>query len=248
MKRIILILLLFPVLILAKSPEVLFNEANEAYANKKYADAVNIYEQVLDSGYVSAELYYNLGNAYYKLDNIPFAILNFERADKLSSNEDIDHNLALAKLKTVDKIQEVEKIFIFEWIESVRNYLNSGTWSLITIALFWLFFILLGIMLWVNSKGLKKFLFIDSIITLLFFAFAFYFSYSSFKVDYVDDYGILTSASVYVKSSPDSESQDLYILHEGTKVQVLDEVGDWKKIKIANGEVGWIKMNTFQEI
>ena len=244
----IILMLLFPTVMLANSVESLFTKGNEAYKNKKYADAINIYEQVIDSGYVSSELYYNLGNAYYKTDNYAFAILNYERADKLSDDEDIDHNLAIARLKTIDKVEPVEQIFIVEWLDAIRSSLNSGSWSLWAIVFAWVVFALLALLIFSKNTTLKRFSFIGIVTSLLLFVVTFYFAYSSHQNEFVRNFAILTTPSAYVKSSPDSQSQDLFILHEGVKMEILDRVGDWNKIRLANGEVGWIDKSSFRPI
>lgn len=250
MRKLTLILftLVIPFTMLGNSVEQLFVKANEAFVNKKYADAINIYEQVIDSGYVSAELYYNLGSAYYKTDNISFAILNFERADKLSDDEDIDHNLAVARLKTIDKVTPVEQIFIVDWLDAIRDNLNSAGWSYWSIVFMWAVFTFFAILLFSRSTSIKKISFLGIVTSLFLFSISFFFAYSTNEREYVKQYAILTAPSAYVKSSPDDKSQDLFILHEGVKMQVLDRVGDWNKIRLDNGEVGWIDKSSFRPI
>ena len=247
-KIIVFLILAVPFTMLGNSVEQLFNSANEAYSNKKYADAINIYEQVIDSGYVSAELYYNLGNAYYKTDNISFAILNYERADKLSDDSDIDHNLSIARLKTIDKITPVEQIFIVDWIDAIRSNHNSIGWSYWSILFVWLTFTFFALLIFNRRTSIKKISFLGIVASLFLFSISFYFAYSANEREYVKEFAILTTPSAYVKSSPDSQSQDLFILHEGVKMEVLDRVGDWNKIRLDNGEVGWIDKSSFRPI
>lgn len=244
----LLLILVIPAALFGTTVEQLFNKANDAYANKKYADAINIYEQVIDSGYVSAELYYNLGSAYYKTDNISFAILNFERADKLSDDEDIDHNLAVARLKTIDKVTPVEQIFIVDWLDAIRDNQNSAGWSYWTIIFIWIVFAFFALLIFSRSTSIKKISFLGIVTSLMLFSVSFYFAYSTNEREYVKQFAILTSPSAYVKSSPDDKSQDLFILHEGVKLEVLDRVGDWNKIRLDNGEVGWIDKSSFRPI
>ncbi|TNE34661.1 tetratricopeptide repeat protein [bacterium] len=250
MRKIIAIVFAFtiPMALLANSVESMFKSGNNAYEHKKYADAINIYEQIIDSGYTSAELYYNLGNAYYKTNNIAYAILNYERADKLSDDADIDHNLAVARLKTIDKIEPVKQIFIMDWLDSIRDWQNSNSWSSWAIIFVWAVFLFLSLLIYSKNTTFKKASFLGVVTFLILFALTFYFSYSSNQNEYVKKFAILTSPSSYVKSSPDTQSQDLFILHEGAKMQVLDRVGDWNKIKLANGEVGWIDKSSFRPI
>lgn len=250
MKNLASIILLFiiPFALFGGSNEELFESANDAYANKKYADAINLYEQVIDDGFASAELYYNLGNAYYKTDNIAFAILNLERADKLSDDPDIDHNLAIARLKTIDKVSPVEQIFIVDWLDSVRGTQNSSGWSFWTLLFFWVMFLFISLLVFSRKSAIKKLSLVGILASLMLFVCTFYFAYSTHEREYVKEFAILTTPSAYVKSSPDSQSQDLFILHEGVKMEVLDQVGDWNKIRLDNGEIGWIDKSSFRLI
>ena len=244
----LLLTLVIPTMLLGSSVEQLFTKGNDAYTNKKYADAINLYEQVIDSGYVSAELYYNLGSAYYKMDNISYAILNFERADKLSDDEDIDHNLAVARLKTIDKVTPVEQIFLVEWLDSIRGNQNSAGWSYWTILFMWIVFAFFALLIFSRRTSIKKISFIGIVTSLMLFSVSFYFAYSTNEREYVKQFAILTAPSAYVKSSPDDKSQDLFILHEGVKMEVLDRVGDWNKVRLDNGEIGWIDKSSFRPI
>lgn len=244
----ITIILILPISLFGNSVQSLFELGNKSYSSKKYADAINYYEQVIDSGYTSATLYYNLGNAYYKLDNIPFALLSYERADKLSDDADIDHNLAIARLKTIDKIEPVKQIFIIDWINSISEWQNANSWSSWSVVFIWLLFIFFSLLIFSRNRTIKKSSFIAMVVSSVLFASCFYFAYTSNQDEYVKKYAILTAPSTYVKSSPDTQSQDLFILHEGAKMQILDRVGDWNKIKLINGEVGWIDRHSFRKI
>lgn len=244
----IILLFIIPIALFGSSNEQLFKSANDAYANKKYADAINLYEQVIDDGYVSAELYYNLGSAYYKTDNIAFAILNFERADKLSDDPDIDHNLAVARLKTIDKVSAVDQIFLVQWLDSIRDSQNSSGWSYWTLLFFWVMFTFAAVLVFGRKAILKKISLLGIAVSMVLFVSTFYFAYSTHQREYVKKFAILTTPSAYVKSSPDDQSQDLFILHEGVKMEVLDRVGNWNKIRLDNGEIGWIDKSSFRPI
>lgn len=249
MKKIaFIILFVIPFALFGSTNEELFKSANDAYANKKYADAINLYEQVIDGGFASAELYFNLGNAYYKTDNIAFSILNYERADKLSDDPDIDHNLGIARLKTIDKVSSVEQIFLINWLDSIRDTQNSSGWSYWTLLLFWIMFAFLALLVFSRKTAIKRLSLLGIVASLILFVGTFYFAYSTHEREYVKEFAILTTPSAYVKSSPDSQSQDLFILHEGVKMEVLDRVGNWNKIRLDNGEIGWIDKSSFRPI
>lgn len=218
-----------------------YHKANIAYQQNDYAKAIELYENLLSQGQYAPELYFNLGNAWYKKGNIPKSILNYERALKMSpKDEDIQFNLKMASLQLVDKIDPVPQIFYKRWINSFTQLLSANEWSKLTTLLLWLSLICSVIYLFGFSVSLRKTGFILSLVFLVFFIFAFFFSGKSYSDTHLDQSAIVMSPSVYVKSSPDSKGNDLFIIHEGTKVELLDELNDWKKIRLVNGSIGWI--------
>jgi tetratricopeptide (TPR) repeat protein len=226
-----------------------FQQGNEAYQSGDYLKAIEYYNQIIDNGYKTPELFYNLGNAYYKLKNIPNAILNYERALKLApDDEDIQFNIRLANLQTLDKIEPLPKVFYQEWWESLSGWHSSGTWSVLMVIFIWLTFIGLAGFLLLYSPFKRKISFFILILSFVFAVLSYIFAETNYAEETSKDSAIIFSESVYVKSSPDAESTDLFILHEGTKVEVLDEVGTWSKIKLANGNVGWLPQNTIEII
>lgn len=226
-----------------------FQEANLLYKNKKYKDAVEKYENILNSDYSSAEIFYNLGNSYFKLQKIPDAILNYERAKILSPNdEDINFNLKIANLKIVDKIKPIPKIFFVQWYESVRNLFSSETWAIIFIISIWLSFGFLTIYFVVWNITLRKMAFFSTIISIIIFIFSLIFTLQQSNIETHHNHAIVFTKSVYVKSSPDETSTDLFILHEGSKIEILDKLSNWDKIKIADGHIGWVKNDSFEII
>jgi tetratricopeptide (TPR) repeat protein len=136
-----------------------FEQGNEAYQSGNYLKAIEYYNQIIDNGYQTSEVYYNLGNAYYKLKNIPEAILNYERALKVDpSDEDSEFNLRIANLQTLDKIEPLPKLFYQEWWESLSGWLSSGTWSFIMVIFVWIGFISLAGFLFIYSPFIRKYL------------------------------------------------------------------------------------------
>ncbi len=226
-----------------------FIQGNISYKKGDYANAINQYEQVLKLNYESAEIYYNLGNSYYKLKQIPNAILHFEKALQLSPNdEDIINNLQIANSQIVDKIDPVPQIFIVEWVNQFQASLNSSAWGILTIVFFWLFIISLFLFLIFYSSTLKKISLPIATLFLLFSFITFTFANMNQKTEVSSNSAIVMSPSAYIKSSPDDKSTDLFILHEGTKVKILDEVGDYKNIKLLDGRVGWISKTAIEKI
>ncbi|MBM2815788.1 MAG: BatE, domain containing protein [Ignavibacteria bacterium] len=230
-------------------PDVQFKNAEALYVKGKYKEAAKLYEELIIQGIESAELFFNLGNCYYKTGGIASAIVCFERAKRLSpDDEDTDFNLKIANLRTVDKIEPLPKLFIWEWFDSIRNTSSSGGWSRMGIIFTWLFFASLLVFFLSWRPGIKKLFFTISVIAIIITISCYVFAEQKHSEEMATDKAIVFSANAYIKSSPDPASTDLFILHEGTKVQILDNVGQWRKIRLANGAVGWIPVEVLEVI
>lgn len=247
---VIAVIFIAPLLLIADDlPREIFREGNNAYRNGDYLKAIDKYEKILNNGYNNAEIYYNLGNAYFKLKKMPEAILNYEKAMKLNpSDEDIRFNLRVANLQTVDKIEPLPMMFYEKWWQALTDWFSSAVWSALMIIFIWLGFIGLAAYLFMFSPGIKKISFFVAVISFVIAIFSFIFANTSYVHETSEESAIIFSESVYVKSSPDKESTDLFILHEGTKVKILDQVGGWTKIRLANGNVGWLKRSSIETI
>lgn len=229
----------------AQKPEELFSKANSLYNESAYDSAARVYEDIISKGYSSASLYYNLGNAYYKLRNYPMAILYYEKSLKLDpNNSDTKHNIAIANAFISDKIEEVPELFIKTWWNKLSNIFTINTWAIITLASIALMFICLFFYLTARTRTVKKSMFFSSLILILLTITTF--SISLKKYNYIKNHseGIITSPTITVKSSPSSSSVDLFVLHEGSKVKILDKTDNWEKVKIANGSIGWLPSST----
>ncbi|HRP01359.1 MAG TPA: SH3 domain-containing protein [Candidatus Kapabacteria bacterium] len=252
MKNIILILLLIilPISLYSFDGDAAFNKATGLYNAGQYDHAKDIYIGLLDSGYTNATIYYNLANTYYRLDKIPQAILNYERAKLLDPfNEDINFNLKLANLKIVDKFEPLPKLFFVEWYEDLLDLANSDTWAYMSIGLIWITLLFVFLTFWFSFQfNVKKSLFMTAVITFVIGVFTMFMTFRVSIKENLKNYGIIYVPSVYVKSSPDNNATDLFILHEGTKVQILENINNWYEVKIQNGNVGWIQMNSFEVI
>lgn len=235
--------------IFAKDPVSEFQKAGEYYQKLNYSNAALVYEELIKSGNASPELYYNLGNCYFKNGQIAKALLNYERARKLSpDDDDIQFNIKIASLKVVDKIDAVPEIFYKRWIKSIASVYTADTWANILIGCIWILVFCLSIFLVASSASLKKAGLLLGVLFVLITTCIFSFTQKSYALNFIDQQGIVMSASVYVKSSPDEKGTDQFIIHEGTKVDVLDELGEWKKVRIMNGSVGWLKQNEIEII
>jgi len=223
----------------AQTPQQIFAEANEAYKNDDYKKAIQLNESLVTKGKKTATVYYNLANAYFKNGNLGKAILNYERAGYLApTDEDVKHNLSFARTKAIDKIQVVESFDINGYIKNLLSHFSSRTWALVSIGLLWLAFIgFLVYLFYANHRGKGFFVGVSFLIFSGFFLIA---AQKQAAVERKCGYAIVTQESIYVKSAPDDSSTDIFQLHEGTKVQVLDRVDEFIKIKIVDGRVGWI--------
>ncbi len=242
-QKIIFTLLLFGISYsYSNTPSVLFENANALYKRAEYQKAASTYEEILKTGVASSELYFNLGNAYYKLNQIPFAILYYERALLLApSDEDIQTNLEMAKLKTVDKIEQLPQLAIFTWIESLTNFMSSNLWALTSIILFGLTLLFISIFLYSKVLHIRKMSFWLSVFVLIGFITSIYFSQKQkIKIE-SHGFAILVSPSITVKSSPNENGTDLFVIHEGTKVSILSKSDTWVEIKLSDGKVGWLQ-------
>ena len=216
-------------------------KANTLYASEDYREAINYYNMIEASGEVSADLFYNIGNAYFKQNIVSKAILYYERAIKLRPGDsDITHNLALANAMTVDKIEAVPEFLVFTWIKNIRSSADADTWAWLSIIFFTLCLLLFGLFLFAHNITLRKFSFFLSILILLGGINCGIFAYYQKKELHDTSAAIITPAVITVKSSPDASGKDLFILHEGAKVNILETLGEWQCIKLADGKQGWI--------
>ncbi len=226
----------------ANENNFLLDSANAAYAKGKYEKAITLYESVLNKGLEAPELYFNLGNAYYKKNYIGLSILNYERAKKLNPHdEDINANLKLANLKIEDKIEAAPQLFLTEWKNDVVYLMNEKNWSILCILLVIASMIFLGLYIASNTRRLKQAGFIIGSVLLISAIITFFIAQNTSDLSKNSGEGIIILPSLTVTGSPDEKSTKLFILHEGTKVHITQENNDWLEIKIANGNVGWVK-------
>lgn len=216
--------------------------ANGYYKEGKYDQAILLYSGMIDSGVVATNIYYNLGNAYYKTGNIPMAIVNYERAKRLSPNdEDIEHNLELARLSVVDEIEVLPEFFLKKVYKRLVFLASSNKWAIVSMITFVLGLVGFFIFLVFKPVIMRKITFWSGIVLLIVSIIAFFFSYSSKNMLYGVQEAVITAPNVTVKSEPGMFGTDLFILHEGTKGTVVGEEGEWVEIKLSDGNTGWMK-------
>ena len=244
MKRYTLFILLSLFAFMGKAQEsvdVWFEQANAAYNMGNYDSAKIIYEKILATDMESVPLYYNLGNAYYKMHEYPLAIYYYEKALKIDpSNEEVQTNLAIANHAIVDKIEPVPLSFIVRGWRNARASLSGNQWAWCSIVFFALLLVSLFLFLRSRKVGLRKLGFFAGLVFLLAFGLSVVFAAQLKVASEKQDQAILMMPTVTVKSSPSETSVDLFVLHEGTKVSILETADGWCKIKIANGSVGWL--------
>jgi len=225
------------------------DSANANYAKGNYDQAIRQYATVLDQNLESSELYFNLGNAYYKTNQIGLAILNYERAKKLAPNdEDIISNLRLANQKTEDKIEAAPQLFLSEWEKGIIDMTTEKSWSYFCILSFSVSLILIALYILSTNQKLKKLGFFGGIAIGITSVIVFFIAKQKYEHTINIEEAIITSASVTVTGSPSEKGTKLFILHEGTKVVITEEGEEWTEIKIANGNVGWLKSKTISTI
>ncbi|MDX9791530.1 MAG: tetratricopeptide repeat protein [Candidatus Kapabacteria bacterium] len=233
----------------AFSPKDEFKMANDLFNNGNYSDAAEKYHTLLDSGYLESEIYYNLGNSYFRMDDIKSAILYFERAKKLNpGDEDINFNLKLANLRIVDKFEPVPKLFFIEWYEYAIMIMYSGVWGTVLVISVWTLFLSLTFLLFSRLAGIRKLFVIVLFLSFFTIVFSGLLGYKAFDYETSKNEAVIFNESVYVKSAPDPGSTDLFILHEGTKVLLMESIDNWLQIRIDNGDIGWIKNDEVEVI
>lgn len=225
----------------------LFSQANAQYAEGNYADAITQYEQIILEQ-PAAEVYYNLGNAYFKQGELAQSILAYERALRLKpSYTDAQHNLQFAQSRIVDNIEDTNSFFLSNWITVVRNAFSQSTWIILSITLF--ICMLLGFFFFAFSQTLwiRKTAFYTSIIALFISIVACLNASSLHYRDTQRAEAIITQGIVNAKSSPDRSGNDLFTIHEGTKVEIKEVIGDWCCIHVGNN-IGWMPLAYLERI
>ena len=233
----------------AQEAALQFNQANQLYRAGDFANAVQLYEKVLTNGYEHPALYYNLGNSYFKRQNIPSAILAYERAKRLApGDEDIAYNLRLAELRVVDKIEPIPQLFIVQWWNAFLGLFSSSGWANVGIAALWLTALAGVLVVLLRSVLVQRLAVFGGLIFIAIAILSLVCMYQQYRHEGSDRFAIVFSPTLSVKSAPDAQSTDLFVIHEGVKVELLDNVGEWKKIRLVDGKVGWTLSEGMQVI
>lgn len=220
----------------------LVDSGNHYYTSAKYEQAISAYEQIIADGYESAELYFNLGNAYYKSNKVAHSIVNYERSLKLNPNdEDTKFNLQLANTLVVDKIEVLPRFFLSSWMTKFIMTFDTNVWAIISMVLFVSALILLLLFFLSDAIVVRKVSFWIGVLFLTIALLTFNFSRKQKWMQQNEPDAVVLTPSVVVKSSPDESGTQLFIIHEGLKVTITDELGDWVEIRLSDGNEGWLK-------
>lgn len=231
------------------TPTVLLDSASATYSKGNFQKASEYYEGIISLGYESPEVYFNLGNTYYKMDNIAKSILNYERAKKLTpQDEDIIFNLKLANQRTLDKIEPAPKLFLEEWWDNLKSAHSEKRWSMRSIICFALFLFFLGVFITSRKAINKQFGFWLGIVFFSLSAISFSISKSRYNDMSSHDSAVILSSSAEIKNAPAESGTKLFILHEGTVVSTHETKGDWLKVELTKEKVGWIKKSSIEFI
>lgn len=225
----------------------LFADANAQYAEGNYAEAATQYEQILQEQ-PTAEVYYNLGNAYFKQGELAQSILAYERALRLKpSFKDAKHNLQFAQSRIIDNIEDTQSFFLSNWLKAIRNALSQRVWMVGSIVLF--IMALVGFFLFAFSQTLwlRKTAFYCSVVALVVSVMACANAGSLYQRDTQRSEAIITQGIVNAKSSPDRSGNDLFTVHEGTKVEIHEVIGDWCCVHVGNN-IGWMPLEYLERI
>lgn len=235
--------------VLASEEIEIFNRANKLYMDQSYEQAASEYEKLVAMKKVAPEIYFNLGNAYYKTGNLAGAILNYERAKRLRpADPDIAYNLRMANLNTIDKIEPVPLLFYEKWWNDFVNNGSVSNRAMWAVILFWCALLIAAIYLFSNAVIIRKISFFLTLMLLISASFTLYLTIQQHRHLTDNRAAIIFEDSAYAKSSPDEKSANLFLLHAGTRIEVLDELHGWRKIRIANGNEGWISASSIEII
>lgn len=227
---------------LAASDSIQFEKANRLYTEKQYTQAALIYEQIISLQGVAPELHYNLGNAYFRMNELGLSILNYERALRLNPlYKDAAYNLEFANSKVVDQVELNTTFFLKKWIAFLMRLLSPDNWFVLAIPLFVL--ALAGALLFIfgPTRTIRKSSFYIAGFLMLLTVISITFSVLRRNQLLNHSEAIILPGAIVIKAAPDKSGTDLFQLHEGTKVEVISELGEWYEIRLSNGNVGWIE-------
>jgi tetratricopeptide (TPR) repeat protein len=233
----------------AQTANELFSKANDFYKNGQYTKAAQLYSNIEKSGLESDDLFFNLGNSYYKLNKVAPSIYYYEKALKLNPlHQDASNNLTFAKRMTIDIIEDLPKTFLQRFSLNVIQKLTYNTWAILAVTASFLAAVLFLLYYFSATPKSKIFYFNITIFAVFVMAITVIFAYSNYETTQNSSNAIIFSAKSEIKNSPSLDGETVFELHEGTKVTILDALSNWKKIKLADGKIGWVNASDIKEI
>jgi tetratricopeptide (TPR) repeat protein len=249
MKRLIFIFLVFVSALAQAQNPTLFEEANEAYANDDFETAIAKYQEILENGETSVAVYYNLGNAHYKLNNVAPSIYHYEKALQLDpTDEDVQNNIEFARSMTIDDIPVNEETGFQKSINQFISTFSYNTWAYLAIALS-VTFVVLFLLYYFSRTSLRKRIFFGvAVFIFLLGGISVFFAFQQQEIQFNNQFAIIFAEEAAVKNEPSQRGDAAFSLHEGTKARVLEEYQEWVKIELPNGTQGWIKENNLKRL
>jgi tetratricopeptide (TPR) repeat protein len=249
MKKLILVILVFVSALMQAQNPTLFEEANEAYANGDFETAISKYEKILENGETSAAVYYNLGNAHYKLNNVAPSIFYYEKALQLNpADEDVQNNIEFARSMTIDDIPVNEEMGFQKSVNQFISTFSYNTWAYLSIA-FSIIFVILFLLYYFSRKPvIKRSLFGAAVLIFLLGGISVFFAFQQQEIQFNNQFAIVFSEEAEVKNEPSQRGEAAFNLHEGTKAKVLEEYQGWVKIELSNGTQGWVENNNLKRL
>ncbi|HCY76401.1 MAG TPA: hypothetical protein DHV28_10810 [Ignavibacteriales bacterium] len=249
-----LIQIVFLLTILLSSPAFadvtsIMQKGNEYYKNNQYQLAIDEYNKLINQGYEGTSVFYNLGNAHYRLGQIGYSILYFEKALKLSpGDEDSKHNLAVAKLNIKDKVDTLPPFFIFNIWEGLLASFSATGWTIVAYVIFILLLLCIIAYFFSRSVNQQRLSFFASVGTGILLILAVVMLSVKLNKEFKIKDAVVVDSSVIVKSSPDNSSKDEFVIQEGLKVRIEDNIDNWLKIRLADGKIGWVPEKSVGQI
>lgn len=248
MKKLLLLIFLISSLVTGQN-EQLFEQANTQYGEGNYEEAIELYEQILENGEASVAVYYNLGNAHYKLNNVAPSIYYFEKALQLDPKDpDVNNNIALARQRTLDEISENEETGFSKIIKDVVSTFSVNTWAKIAIG-FSVLFAAFFLAYYFNTRPrAKRLFFAGAVVVFLLGAGSIFFAMKQREIQLNNQFAIIYVEEAGVRDEPSMREETAFSLHEGTKARVLENYQGWVKIELADGTQGWVEDKSLKKL
>lgn len=249
MKRLLYILVFLASVSGIAQNSLLFEQGKERYKEEKYQEAIDSWMKILENGEHSANLYFNLGNAHYKLNNVGPSIYYYEKAAQLSPlDKDIKTNLTFAENARIDAIEPLPKTIFYKWHKVISSLLSFNGWAWVAVSFSTLFALLFLLYYFSNYESRKRLLFAGSSVSLLVFLASLAMAFQVQRESLNDNPAIIFAESIEVKSEPKMGGAVAFILHEGTKVQIMEQDDNWVRVKLVNGKDGWLPITDLKPL